>query len=75
MNPSENVGSNIFKSRYFSSQILTEIYYKTRAYWRIKAEFRFILIDFLQFFNFCMIEVGRWPGDPNSVGQANMTVI
>ena len=36
----------------FHEQILTEIYDKTRVYWRTKAEFRFFLIDFVPFLKF-----------------------
>ena len=33
-------------------QIITEIYDETMVNWRIKAEFRFFLVDFVPFLNF-----------------------
>ena len=38
----------------FQVQIITEIYDEIRVNRRIKAEFRFLLIDFVPFLNFCI---------------------
>ena len=65
LNPTARFETTFSTPDTFQEQILTEIYDKTRVYWRTKAEFRFqvFLIDFLPFLKF---HIG--------VGHVNVTI-
>ena len=50
LNPTARFETTFSTPDTFQEQILTEIYDKTRVYWRTKAEIRFFLVDFVPFF-------------------------
>ena len=57
LNPTARFETTFSTPHTFQERILTEIYEKTRVYWRTKAEFKFFLVDFVPFF-----EVSYWSG-------------
>ena len=52
LNPIALFGPTFSNPDTFQEQVLIEIYDKTRVYWRMKAEVRFFLIDFVPFLKF-----------------------
>ena len=54
LHPSAHFEPTFSTPDFFQVHNLTEIYDKTRVHQLIKAEFRFFLVDFVPFLNFCI---------------------